>query len=78
MLSSAYSAKSGGADRGDEAATVLIERDHPSLSAEFVRRTVGETPEMPESIKKSLQPFGAGIPKIKTVEELRKIISSLS
>ncbi|MDE5899500.1 MAG: threonine synthase [Treponemataceae bacterium] len=61
----------------DEAATVLIMRDHPALSAEFVRHTVGELPAMPESIRDALAPMKLSRPCIQTAEELRAIIESL-
>lgn len=63
--------------RDEDFATVLIARDHPSLSADYIKHTIGEKIEMPEGIKKSLQQFSAGIPKVKSSEELKKIISSL-
>lgn len=61
----------------DEFATVLIARDHPSLSPDYIRKTIGEVPEMPESIKASLIPANPGKPAVKTVEEIKKIIESL-
>lgn len=61
----------------DEIATVLIARDSPSLSEEFVQHTIGEIPEMPESVKKSLEPTKVNRPAIKNSSELRKIIEKM-
>lgn len=61
----------------DDSATVLIARDDPALSADFVRHTVGEVPQMKESIAQSLLPIKKALPCIKTLEELRAIIERL-
>lgn len=61
----------------DEFATVLIARDHPSLSPDYIRHTIGETPEMPATIKEAFIPSNPGKPAVKTVDEIKKIIESL-
>ncbi len=61
----------------DEAATVLVARDSPALSENFVRHTIGEIPEMPLSIKNSLSSVKLERPAIRTAEDLRKIIESV-
>lgn len=71
------SAKIQKESRDEDYATVLIARDHPSLSSEYVRYTIGETPEMPDSIKKAFTPFNSGKPCVKTCEEIKKIIEKL-
>ncbi len=71
------SAKIQKESRDEDYATVLIARDHPSLSSEYVRYTIGETPEMPESIKKAFTPFNSEKPCVKTSEEIKKIIEKL-
>ncbi len=58
-------------------ATVLISRDHPSYSEDFIRQTLGEAPEMPENIKKALKPTEISREVVTTTEELKAIISSL-
>ena len=58
-------------------ATVLVARDSPSLSEEFVRHTIGEVPEMPESIKNSLKPVTLNRPLIRTAQELKTIIEKV-
>lgn len=58
-------------------ATVLVARDSPSLSEEFVRHTIGEIPEMPESIKNSLKPVTLNRPLIRTAQELKTIIEKV-
>ncbi|MGP1459563.1 MAG: threonine synthase [Treponema sp.] len=57
-----------------DAATILISRDHPSISADFLRRTVGETPPMPDRIRASLTPTRLNRPLIKTIAELKQMI----
>lgn len=61
----------------DEYATVLIARDHPSLSPDYIRQTIGETPEMPGSVYEALKASSPGKPAVSTVEEIKKIIESL-
>ena len=58
----------------EDFATILVAGNHPSLSAEYIRRTVGESPNMPERIRKSFTPIDLNCPYIKTAEELKKTI----
>ena len=60
-----------------EAITVLVARDSPSLSENFVQHTIGEVPEMPDSIKKSLKQSNLARPLVKTPEELKKLIEKI-
>lgn len=64
-------------DSGEPYATVLVARASPSLSEEFVRHTVGEVPEMRESIRSSLKHSSPGRPFVSSSEEIKKIITSL-
>ena len=75
----AYAASKISSSTLDEsgATTVLVARDSPSLSEDFVQHTIGEIPEMPESIKKSLEPIQLNRPFIKSAEELKKIIEKI-
>lgn len=61
----------------DESAVVLINRDHPSLGQDFIRHTVGEVPEMPVGVKKSLQKFDLNKPVINSPDQLFSIICSI-
>ncbi len=61
----------------DDSATVLIARDDPALSADFVRHTVGEVPETRDCVQQSLKPIKKALPSIKTLEELRAVISRI-
>lgn len=61
----------------DEYATVLIARDHPSLSPDYIRHTIGEIPEMPASIKEAFILSTPGKPAVSSVEEIKKIIEAL-
>ncbi|MCK9169301.1 MAG: threonine synthase [Treponema sp.] len=58
----------------DAGTVVLVARDHPSLSADYMQHTLGEVPEMPENINAVLRHVSLNKPVIRTVEELRKII----
>lgn len=60
-----------------ESSTVLIARDNPSLSEEYVRHTIGEVPPMKDSIKESLQKTQSGRPAINNTKELKAIIEKL-
>ena len=60
-----------------EAITVLVARDSPSLSENFVQHTIGEVPEMPDSIKKSLKQSNLTRPLVKTPEELKNLIEKI-
>ncbi len=61
----------------DDSAAVLLSRAHPALSGEYIRRTVGEQPEMPDAIKAAFEPTCLTRPCIQTADELRKIIEQL-
>ena len=39
----------------DDSCLVLVMRDHPALNSEYIRHTLGENPEMPESIALALR-----------------------
>lgn len=61
----------------EEYATVLIARDHPSLSSDYVHHIIGETPEMPDSVQEALKVSKTGRPCAKNSAEIKKIIESL-
>lgn len=54
----------------DEAAVVLVSRDHPALDADFIRHTTGEAPEMPASVAEALRPTELKKPLITTSAEV--------
>ena len=58
LTSSAYAAAQNNREltADDEGVVVLVVRDHPALSSEYIRHTVGEKPEMPENIAAALEP----------------------
>jgi threonine synthase len=62
----------------DSGTVVIIARDHPSLSADYIKHTLGEMPEMPEKIISAIRPVSLGRPTIKTDQELRNIIISIN
>ena len=64
-------------NREEDYTTVLIARDHPSFSAEYIKHTIGEEPEMPASIKESQVHINLERPLISSFEEIKKIIESL-
>lgn len=61
----------------DDACVVLVIRDHAALSCDYIKHTLGEMPEIPDFIKKVLQPVAINRPCIKSVDELKQIICSL-
>ena len=58
LTSSAYAAAQNNREltADDEGVVVLVVRDHPSLSSEYIRHTVGEKPALPENIAAALEP----------------------
>ena len=56
---------------------MLVARDSPSLSEEFVRHTVGEVPEMRESVRNSLKAVDLNRECVSSPEELKRIIETL-
>ena len=56
---------------------MLVARDSPSLSEEFVRHTVGEVPEMRESVRTSLKAVDLNRKCVSSPEELKRIIETL-
>ena len=72
------SSKNYAASKGDEmGATVLVARDSPALSAEFVRHTIGEIPETTESIKKSFEKVNLKKPAMHSLDDIKKIIQTI-
>lgn len=73
---SAYaSIKEGGQDVFDEdGAFILVSQNHPALDLDYCRHVIGEAPEMPSSIQKSLHPVVLNRPEISGVDELKKMI----
>jgi threonine synthase len=62
----------------DDAAAVLIERDDPSLSTEYVRHTTGEEPEKKDNVEAALRPSSPGRKTLKTVQEVIKALEAVS
>ncbi len=58
-------------------AVVLIQRDHPAYSADFVQRALGERIECPQNIKEVLEPFDLKRPLAKTKEDLVKVLEQI-
>ena len=54
----------------DEAAVVLVVRDHPALQADYIRHTTGEAPDLPESVALALQHTSLDRPMITTSAEV--------
>ncbi|MCR5723704.1 MAG: pyridoxal-phosphate dependent enzyme [Treponema sp.] len=61
----------------DEAAVVLVVRDHPALSADYIRHTTGEVPVLPESVASALEPTELVRPKITTEADVIAALESL-
>ena len=64
VTSSAYAAALNNRDltEDDEGVVVLVVRDHPVLSADYIKHTVGEMPAMPEKVASALEPTVIGKP----------------
>ncbi len=61
----------------DEGSIILTAHNHPSLSSEYCRHVLGETPQMPDYIKESLRPVELKRPIVKNSEDIKNLISSL-
>ena len=61
----------------DEAAVVLVVRDNPALSAEYIRHTIGEAPALSESIQQALAPVTCRIARITTSAEVKEALCRL-
>lgn len=60
-----------------EGSIVVTALDHPSISSEYCRHVIGETPDMPENVRESLRPVELNRPMISTAEELKNIIKNI-
>lgn len=70
-------AKLRGKRAEDEYSTVLIARDHPAYSADYIRQTIGEVIEIPENIKKAMTICNPGRNNLKTTKEIKSLIKEL-
>ncbi len=75
---SAYAAIKGDglAERSDNAdgTFVLVSQNHPSLSSDYCRHVIGEVPQMPDNIAKSLKPVKLDRPVLSDAAALKKTI----
>lgn len=62
----------------DEGSVVLVMRDHPSLDKDFIQHNTGESPEIPENIKKSLLHTEIKKPLVKEAFEVEEILKSIT
>ncbi|MBQ0051433.1 MAG: threonine synthase [Treponema sp.] len=58
----------------DDATVVLVMRDHPALSSEYIRHAIGEAPEMPARIKEALAPVELKKPLLREASEVVDLI----
>lgn len=61
----------------ESCAVVLTAYNHPSLHADFCQHVLGEAPEMPENIKKTMTHVDLERPLAGSADELRKIVENL-
>lgn len=61
----------------DDGTLVLLMRDHPALDSDFIRRCVGEVPEMPENVRLSIAPVEIKRPKVKDCNEILEILQKV-
>ncbi|MBO7123915.1 MAG: threonine synthase [Treponema sp.] len=64
-------------DDGSGDAVVLIQRDHPAYTADFVQRSIGEKISVPKNVQEVLAPFDLKRPLAKTKEDLVKILEQI-
>ena len=64
-------------DDGSGDAVVLVRRDHPAYSADFVQHSIGEKIAVPQNIQEVLAPFDLKRPLAKTKEDLRLILEQV-
>ncbi|MCR4733894.1 MAG: pyridoxal-phosphate dependent enzyme [Treponema sp.] len=62
----------------DDSCFVLMAYNHPSLSEEYCRHVLGESPEMPENIKAGMKNYELNRPLVADSAQLKKIIESLN
>lgn len=62
----------------DDGTLVLIARDHPTIDADFIRRCIGEAPQMPQNVADALRPVQLKKPLIKSEADVLKIIQDIS
>ena len=76
----AYAAAKVKADMSSEdgGAVIIVARDHPCLSADYIRSTTGEAPCVPERIASALKAVRVGKPVISSEAELRSIIAGIA
>lgn len=77
--SSAYAAYKKNKDKviDEDGTIVLIARDHPSYSNEYLQKTLGEKTSVPENIAAALKPVALNRPCIKNTEDLIKILDEI-
>ena len=81
--SSAYAASQALKDltSDDDSSIVLVERDHPSLSASFISHATGEAPILPKHVAAALTPSKTPLPPQKLTQAratITKIITALN
>lgn len=76
----AYAAAKVRADMSSEdgGAVIIVARDHPCFSADYIRSTTGEAPCVPERIASALKAVRVGKPVISSEAELRSIIAGIA
>lgn len=75
--SEAFAALSARRGLLDEASVVLVMRDHPALSADFIRHCLGESPEMPGFVSDALRRVEVGRPPVSGAGRVVELLSSL-
>lgn len=62
----------------DEGAAILVARDDPALSQGYIRRTVGEVPEILENVRLAQETIVLNRSSVSTPEEVKAIIKEIS
>jgi threonine synthase len=61
----------------DGGALVVLAKNHPSFSSEYICHCLGECPDMPENVAGSIKPVILGRPLMRTSGEIMKVLESL-
>lgn len=62
----------------DESGIVLVARDDPSISQDYLRHTLGEAPKLSDAVAQARNPFELKRPCIQSVEDLRQIVKEVN
>ncbi len=62
----------------DEASVVLVMRDHPALSHDFIKHCLGESPDVPDFVSSAMKPVELGKKFVTSADEVVGLMKGLS